>query len=53
MDWWPAIWMAGVYVAAWAAILAIAAKALHGRGGIHPTGTGPRDVPRRRRGTPH
>ena len=28
MDWWPTVWMAGVYVAAWILLILIAAKAL-------------------------
>jgi hypothetical protein len=33
MDWWPMIWMSAVYVAAWAAIIWVAVKALGDRRG--------------------
>lgn len=36
MEWWPTIWMAGVYVAAWAGIVWLAAKALTDRRGRRP-----------------
>ncbi len=36
VEWWPTIWMSGVYVAAWVVIVVLAAKALTNGGRRRP-----------------